>query len=521
VVKKRLTTKDAKVNTKEHEGRRSPEGNSKSVTLSYLKNMNKSIPVLRLLFLATCLSITGLSSAQKYLTGDSCKAYIIQLSFEKEPLLPENYEELSRYNFFGICWNGKPDDNLRFAKQMGYEYVMYQKGMENSSLAENLHFYLESPDYQVYSSLGIDRTLSLKKDYSPQQKETYQKYFALKNNSATFPDNMASGWFSGDGFSVEPDWQQKRVIDYFVQQITADSRNKEKPSKNFLFGGVAWDVPQLTGDFYGGGKQITLATWNGEDCSGLFPGNRHEFKTYSEGKARYYLALKDALKREYPGRRLNFIFEPYNFYDSWFKGIGNLDHNDQLKLMEDAMITEECGRTKWATGTEFVDDKRVFDTGLITRNNTGSTTPDNHDLASNKIIAGKAGINGSWFGWYGRFSGSGDRVPMKNIYEVPSWLQLIRVVANWDNLNDIPLADRKWDGTAYISTNSRIDDNIIYSRQPKTHKLFVVFLNGKGELKLNSGEKIVSISRVDSYFCEAGDGSKDLKVKGRKVILSK
>jgi hypothetical protein len=486
-----------------------------------MQKKNSPSGLLRMLFFITCILLPGMLPGQKFLTGDSCKAYIIQLSYDKEPQLAENYDELSRFNFFGICWNGKPDDNLRFAKQMGYEYVMYQKGMENSPLASDLNFYLESPDYQVYSKLGVDRTLSLKKEYSPAQKETYQKFFALKDSYDPFPDNVASGWFSGDGFSVEPDWQQKKVIDYFVRQITVDSRNKERPEKKFLFGGVAWDVPQLTGDFYGGGKQITLATWNGEDCSGLFPGNTHEFKTYSEGKARYYLTLKDALKKEYPDRRLNFIFEPYNFYDSWFKGIGTLDHNDQLKLIEDAMITEECGRTKWATGTEFVDDQRVFDSGLITRNHTGSTTPDNHDLASNKMIAGKAGINDSWFGWYGRFSGSGDRVPMKNIYEVPNWLQLIRVVPNWDNLNNIPLSKRSWDGLAYTSTNSRIDDNIIYSRQPKTQKLFVVFLNGKGELNLNPGEKIVSISRVDSYFCEAGDGSRDLKVRGRKVRLSK
>jgi hypothetical protein len=80
---------------------------------------------------------------------DSCKAYIIQLSNENEQFLPEDYDDLSKYNFYGICWNGKVEDNLKFARQMGYEYVMYQKGMENSSLAENLHFYLESPDYQV------------------------------------------------------------------------------------------------------------------------------------------------------------------------------------------------------------------------------------------------------------------------------------------------------------------------------------------------------------------------------------
>jgi hypothetical protein len=332
---------------------------------------------------------------------------------------------------------------------------------------------------------------------------------------------MATGWFSGDGFSVEPDWQQQNVIDYFVKHVVEDSRSKERPSKNFLFAGAAWDVPQLTGDFYGEGKQVTLEYWNGKDSSGLYQGNTHDYNTYSDGRMLYYISLKVALSIEYSGRYLNFIVEPYNFYDSWFKGLLKLDPAFQEQLMEDLMVTEESGKTTWASGTEFVDDKRVFDTKLISKDHTGSTTPDNHDLASNKLIAGKAGVNGAWFSWYGRFSGSGDRVPMKNIYEVPNWLQLIRVVPNWDNLNGIQLSNRKWNGSAYTSTNSRIDDNIIYSRQPKTNKLFVVFLNGKGEVRLNPGEKIVSISRVDDYFCEAGDGSKDVKINGSKVILLK
>jgi hypothetical protein len=497
------------------------EGNSQSVTLSYLYSMTKKISMLRVLFLSACLFSTRLLSGQKFLLGDSCKAYIIQLSNEKEIFLPEEYNDLSKYNFYGICWNGKVDDNLKFARQMGYEYVMYQKGMENSSLASDLHFYLESPDYQVYNSLGIDRTLSLKKDYTPEQKAAYQKYFALKANNLSFPENMASGWFSGDGFSVEPDWQQQNVIDYFVKNVVEDSRSKERPARNFLFGGVAWDVPQLTGDFYGGGKQVTLEYWNGKDSSGLYPGNTHEYATYSVGRVMYYLSLRAALNVEYSGRYVKFIVEPYNFYDSWFKGLQKLDPEFQSQLMEDIIVTEESGKTGWATGTEFVDDKRVYETGLITRDHTGSTTPDNHDLASNKIIAGKAGINGAWFSWYGRFSGSGDRIPMKNIYEVPNWLQLIRVVANWDNLNGVPLSERKWDGSAYVSTDSRIDDNVIYSRQPKTQKLFVVFLNGEGEVKLNPGEKVVSVRKVDKFFCETEDGSTDLKIKGKKVVLSK
>jgi hypothetical protein len=451
--------------------------------------------------------------------ADSSNAYIIQLSIDKPPLLPKNYNELLRYHFYGITWNGKVDDNLKFARQMGYSYVMYQNGMEKSSLASDLFFYLESPDYQVYYSLGIDRMVSKDKLYTDSQINTYQRYFALKNNHASFPDNMATGWFRSGSFCVEPDWQQQKVIDFFVDKVINYAHGMERSEKKFLFGGLAWDVPQFTGDFWGGGNQVSLAFWNGKDSSALFDSNTHEYRTYSEGKAAYYLKIKQTLMAEYPDRKLTYIFEPYNFYDSWFKGLEKLENNDQAKLMQDSFISEESGSTKWATGTEFVDDPRVYNAGLITKDKVGSSTPDNHDLKNNMTIASKAAISGAWFNWYGRFSGSGDNVPMRNIYEVPSWLQLIRVVANWDNLNGIPLEKRNYNGSVYTSTSSRIDQNVIYSRQPKTQKLFVVFLNKTGEIILNPGEKIVSVKRVDSYFCETHEASSELTVKGNKIRL--
>ena len=197
-----------------------------------------------------------------------------------------------------------------------------------------------------------------------------------------------------------------------------------------------------------------------------------------------------------------------------------MDVSIQTQLFANALIAQESGHTPWSTGTEFVDDPRMFKSGLLKKDQVGSDTPDNHDLLNNLIIAAKAGMNGAWFNWFGRLSGTGDKTPMHEISEVPNWLQLIRVVANWDNLNGVPLANRSFSGTTYTSANSRMDENIIYARQPKTQKLFVVFLNDVGEVTLNPGEKIISIKRVDALFCETSDGTDDLTVSGNKVKLS-
>lgn len=446
------------------------------------------------------------------------KAYIIQLSTNPAPVLPQNFNDISRYNFYGITWNGKVDDNLKFAKQMGYSYVMYKHDMENSSLAKDFFFYLESPDYQVYYTLDVGRTLVITKAYTASQINTYKTYFALKDTVSVFPNNMATGWFSKGNFSVEPDWQQQKVIDYFVTKVMEYAHSKEKPGNNFLYGGLAWDVPNVTGDFWLNGRQTTLAGWTGKDSCVLVKGNTHEYNTYSGGKAAYYIAIVQAQKAEFPGRVLNTIYEPFRPYE-YLKDIEKLPFSTQSKLLENVFLSQECGKNAGLTGTEFVDDARLYVSGLITKNRVGSSTPDNHDLTNNLNIATKAAINGAWFNWYGRFSGSGDRALIRNIYEVPNWLQLIRVVANWDNLNGIPLTKRSLISQTYTSTNSRMDNNVIYSRQPKTQKLFVVFLNNSGEITLNPGEKVISIKRVDSYFCETVDGNEDLLLDGNIIKL--
>jgi hypothetical protein len=86
-------------------------------------------------------------------------------------------------------------------------------------------------------------------------------------------------------------------------------------------------------------------------------------------------------------------------------------------------------------------------------------------------------------------------------------------------LNGVPLNQRNWNGKEYLSTNSKISDDLIYSRQPKTQKLFAVFMNSSGTIPLKPGEKIVSIKKVDNYFCETEDASSDFNVSGDKISL--
>lgn len=98
-------------------------------------------------------------------------------------------------------------------------------------------------------------------------------------------------------------------------------------------------------------------------------------------------------------------------------------------------------------------------------------------------------------------------------------LKLIRVISNWDNLTNVPLPDRSWDGSVYKSSRSYISSDVMYSRHWKSNKLFAVFMSTNGVVKINDGETITNIKSVDDYFIETGDASTDFIITGNEIRL--
>jgi hypothetical protein len=100
-------------------------------------------------------------------------------------------------------------------------------------------------------------------------------------------------------------------------------------------------------------------------------------------------------------------------------------------------------------------------------------------------------------------------------------LKLIRCIPNWDNLNNIPLSNRSWDGSVYQSANSYISSNIMYTRHWKNpKKIFVVFNTHNEPLYLKQGETISSIQSVDGYFVENGNATSDFTVSLPAITLN-
>jgi hypothetical protein len=125
---------------------------------------------------------------------------------------------------------------------------------------------------------------------------------------------------------------------------------------------------------------------------------------------------------------------------------------------------------------------------------------------------GTAGIQGSWFGWYGE-----DYVTVKDtegrlIYS--NACQLLRAIPNWDNIRGIPVPrfksysptdKRKWDETVYHSTHSYASHDVVYSRNPDNQELYVVFRTEAATVSLLPGETLAAACFANRWFIKTKD----------------
>jgi len=410
-------------------------------------------------------------------------------------------------NFYGICWDRNVHQNLAYARQMGYDYVFYQRGMENDSLSNDLYFYIESPEFMVYQ-----RYVYINKEYTENEISYFLNNSALKDTTSTFPYNIATGWFVVNGFSTQLDFQQKRVVLQTVDSILKLVEAIESKNPRFHFGGFAWDVPDLQGDFWNGqvnvkkGLPVGLSFWTGGDYSVGYRNTVHDYATHSDGTAEYYKLLFKKTRAKYPDMKT--IVEPYSPYDQWIKTINK--RGDVKEIMPNIISQEN-------RGTQFVDDSRIFESGLIDIEHLCSTAPSLYSDSINRLVAAKASINKAWFNWYGRFGGTGEMPSFKSVADVPARLKLIRVLPNWENLNNTAISERKWDGTVYQSPNAYASPNAISIIQPKTGKLFFVLLKQDGVINMPKGKIIKAIYGTDGLFCETQDVKADFSISKNSI----
>ena len=461
------------------------------------KGIYAFLSVSALVALAIVISSMDLSKA------DKPDQFLVNLPHSHGP------HKLDFRNYYGIGNRGKAHDNLLYTRQMGYDYVFYQHGMELDTLSNGMHFYLEDPEFSTYKRI-IDR----KQRTSQKDIDFIEKNCALKDRSGVFPDNLARGWIwkpDTDRFVIILDYQQQRVIDWAIDTITRYVEGIEARNPKFHFAGYTWDEPRPSGDFYDihpTFHPVTLATWTGGDYGIVNNGQHHDYDNYTDGHMAFYKKIYKVTRAKYPDA--HFMSEPFRIYEGWVKTMK--DRKDGKELTPDILSQE-------GPGTQFIDDQRIFDSGFIKRENVISTTSSISDEPSNRLTAADAAVHGQGFCWFGCFGGAGNMPNYMNVMDVPQRILLTRMLTTWENGNGTPLSDRSWDGEVYQSKTAFVSKDVIAILQPYTKKLFVVFLTADGNLRIPSGRTVKAIFRTDNYFIESQNGNGDVDISNRGVRL--
>lgn len=153
-------------------------------------------------------------------------------------------------------------------------------------------------------------------------------------------------------------------------------------------------------------------------------------------------------------------------------------------------------------GTDFVEDPRNYESGLYKKNQVSSSTPTVYDELNARKIAAAAAVNGAWTHWYGRPGATGNMPDYKTIRDVPPRLKLAKAIPVWENINNTPLSERKWDGKTYSSPTAFMDKNGLGALQPQTEKFFFVFNSDKAKVPIPAGYDISAIYFTDGHFRE-------------------
>ena len=441
----------------------------------------------------------------------------------------ENFAEEKAYqNIYGTVWNDKPSEDINYARQMGYDSIAINPSSEvkdyhNNPNCTGLKYYLIDPHWYPQILSGYSRTIDITKPVSEEAKEFYNQRMVWKSYDP-FPYNLATGYHpagSSEQFYVMWDFQQQAVIDEVVEKVISLAKSYEDTGLPFTFGGYIIDEPKLAGEFYrldetGNNISVGLSYWTGADLGLVHDAITHEYATYSEGMAAFYKELRSRLFQEFANPK--WIVQPTLLYseadnDEWIYQIKVRADKDEL--------TPDMLSQKSPQNTNYVDDANNFNAGIdITKDKVGCSQASETDEYRNRLFAAKTGINGAWYNWFGRFGDTGGMPDFKSITNVYPRLKLIRCLPNWDNLNNVPLSERSWDGSVYQSTKSYAGSDVMYSYHPKTGKLFAVFLTLSGAITLNTGETATSVQRTDGYFIESWDGSVDVSVVGNEIRLN-
>src|SRR5574343_557455 len=233
---------------------------------------------------------------------------------KQQYVYPPSYLSMPWKNFYAVSDRDSGTagvaNQLQYAKQMGYDFIAVKSlllsSYQNNPNVAGLRFYVVDPRNCRVSFSGLSQDsynnamyIYPNTTYSTADKDWYEQRMVWVTND-TFPGNIGCGWVNNTngpagGVSVRWDLQQQAVIDELIEKHIAQFKSFEDKTRGFTFAGYMIDVPKLYGEFNSWNGSTSVATtirhWTGTD-SGLLHGSiTHEYPTYNDGVAAYYIRL--------------------------------------------------------------------------------------------------------------------------------------------------------------------------------------------------------------------------------------
>ncbi|MEM8782093.1 MAG: hypothetical protein AAGE65_04470 [Planctomycetota bacterium] len=483
------------------------------------------------------LSVYGLASILLLATGAPADA---------EPAeLPQAW-----LNIHGVGWDG-PDDSpgpiMRLARGLGYHYIYHGEKYDHydGPHRADLFFYYNDPHKQIQTSVQGDFSeaeLAAAKEAAPYTlrlhpmipraidepeferlaKAAPRVYEAYKNQleatkawantNRPFPHNLAQLQIWGDRdatrWEPSPNYQQDAVIDEHVAAIVEHVKKQERPADKYLFKGVVFDVPEIWKEFNWASNRGLPGKPDENRTAVARPGITYDYATLQEGWYHFLDRLHDALEDAFPQRDIKIVHEPASIWADWGQYIADIPYESVTPEMMDgirgdAMVSEK-------PSLEFLTQRELADDGWplnLLGNVTGDLFPKNPSFPLQLVVFGECASRGSNFFAYGTFAREFERLP--HTYGVD--LNLLRIVAGWENSHATPVETRLWDyeNRVYLSPTAVADERSLAAVNPYTGEIQGTLRSADAAIKLADGlvpsASSDGLNGVNAFF-ESVDG---------------
>lgn len=160
----------------------------------------------------------------------------------------------------------------------------------------------------------------------------------------------------------------------------------------------------------------------------------------------------------------------------------------------------------WAEGrgTAFVNDARIFKSGLFTKRDVGNSCPAEFAEQKVRATASAAAKAGAWTAFFGRYGGYNTAPHAKSIRDIAARVKLAKLIPVWENLNNTPLSERNLENGVYQSPTAHMSADAYSAVRPQGDGMFFVFITDNGSVKIPQGKKLDKVVYLDGIFGECG-----------------